>query len=324
MIPSLVININNYCNFSCIYCPPYGENLFSSEATEYDINAVKVIIRTMASNGCKLLRFTGGEPLLEFTRLYQLLKFSNGMFKRTILNTNGYHLMDYLNDLIEFKSFLTIKVSLDSLNSDTLKGITGVDCLDKVLLALNTAIDMGFQVEINCVLLGQSIDDVISVIEFAKAKSIVIKLLTVSGFYGNVKTISCDNLPEIMDYLDKHSLDKHSECLPSGMGISMITYEFDNSKVLIVDHRTSNSVTPDRFYFSSCMENCQSYPCECGAFSSTVTVGGVFTPCRGHPELGESVFFKSDFEIQNAVHKVLSFFDARNIIKAYGGRCNDK
>ncbi|MDE6284449.1 MAG: 4Fe-4S cluster-binding domain-containing protein, partial [Bacilli bacterium] len=62
--PSLVINVTDACNFHCVYCPPYGENLCRSNS-EYDLNAIKTLIDVAAEEEVGLIRFTGGEPLLE-------------------------------------------------------------------------------------------------------------------------------------------------------------------------------------------------------------------------------------------------------------------
>lgn len=307
--PSLVINITDSCTFHCVYCPPYGENLCPSKL-EYDVNAVKTLIDVAAEEGVKLIRFTGGEPLLEFDRLYELLSYTKGRFNRTVLNTNGFLLEEHLCELEAFKDFLTIKVSLDTLDKQEFLQITGVDGYECVERALKKSVALGFMVEINTVFLNQSIDAIFDLFDFARNLCVDIKILTVSDFYGNVDIGEQARIGSLIAKIEKTYGREEDRKLATGMGASMLTYKNGNNHILIVDHSCKNSFTPNKMYFESCKTNCNFYPCDSGVLSITLSTDGILTPCRGRKDYGQKVFGKDFNTIKSAYLKALKYFES--------------
>ncbi len=309
-IPSLVINVNDNCNFRCTYCPPYGENLCKGLAA-YDENAVKVVIDYMAEAGSNLLRLTGGEPLLNFPRVYCFLKYSQGRFKRTVLNTNGFLLPKYFKDLLEFKDFLTLKISLDSLDKSEVKSICGVDSLSVVKHAIEEAVNLGFKVEINSVIVNQTSDSIIAIIKYAAKLKTDLKLLTKSSFYGIINNENSNSaLIAILNYLDLNYSRQQDERLATGMGAAMMTYSSENHNILIIDHATKGSLTPNKMFFATCKESCSLFPCDCGVLSLTISTDGTASPCRGRKDMGKNIFGKSKPDIIASLRYGLQYFES--------------
>lgn len=309
-IPSLVINVNDECNFRCTYCPPYGENLCKG-LDAYDENAVKIAIDFMAEAGSNLLRLTGGEPLLNFPRVYSFLKYSQGRFKRTVLNTNGFLLPKYIKELLEFKDFLTLKISLDSLDKTEVESICGVDSLNVVKHAIEGAVDLGFKVEINSVITNQTSDSIIAIIKYAAKLKTDLKLLTKSSFYGKIDNKNSNSaLIEVLNYLDSNYSRQQDERLATGMGAAMITFSSENHNILIIDHATKGSLTPNKMFFVTCKDNCSLFPCDCGVLSLTISTDGIASPCRGRKDMGKNIFGKSKPDIISILSCGLHHFAA--------------
>jgi cyclic pyranopterin phosphate synthase len=138
----------------CIYCPPFGENLCHGNSP-YDINAAKTLIKLAKQNRFQTVRFTGGEPLLFPEILQELLDECDNEFQRLVLNTNGTLLHKYFELLEKYKNNFILKISFDSIVPTEFNDLTKTSDFNTVFENINTALAMGFQVEINSVLVNQ-------------------------------------------------------------------------------------------------------------------------------------------------------------------------
>ena len=126
------------------------------------------LLRAFALIGIEKVRLTGGEPML-LPNLDNIVKnISQILGIKTIgLTTNGYHLQKKLSSLIE-AGLNRLNISLDTLNRDKFKRITGIDGLNRVLEAVEMAEDSGVfpWVKVNTVIIRGMNDDEVS--DFAK------------------------------------------------------------------------------------------------------------------------------------------------------------
>jgi len=64
-IPQIRIVITDYCDKKCFYCRPSGEAISRSKKDErLTKEEIITIIKTLSQNGIRIVRITGGEPLL--------------------------------------------------------------------------------------------------------------------------------------------------------------------------------------------------------------------------------------------------------------------
>lgn len=150
----LRISITDHCNLRCLYCAPGG---FAEKISHESILRYEEILR-LASVGTDLgitkVRVTGGEPFVrkgccefleKLTRIKGLSDIS--------LTTNGVLLKRHLSRLYEI-GIRRLNISLDTLNPEKYRKITGVNAFDKVWEAILSSLDMGFSpVKINVVAL---------------------------------------------------------------------------------------------------------------------------------------------------------------------------
>ena len=157
-IRDLRISVTDRCNFRCVYCMPkhlFGKDhvfLKRKELLSYD--EIERIARSFAAQGVKKLRLTGGEPLVraELEKLISKLSLIPGI-EDLSLTTNGSLLTLDKAKQLKAAGLNRITISLDSLEVETFKEMSGVDSsLDKVLLAITNAAEAGLSpVKINMV-----------------------------------------------------------------------------------------------------------------------------------------------------------------------------
>ncbi len=163
----LRISITDRCNLRCTYCmPPEGlEKMAHGDILTYE--EILRLARIAVGLGVDKIRLTGGEPLVrkDFPLLLPELMSISGL-KDVSITTNGFFLKEHLES-IRSAGVKRINISLDSLNRDRYRRITGFDGFDRVREAILLAHEMGFHpIKINMVVLKGINDD--EVAGFAK------------------------------------------------------------------------------------------------------------------------------------------------------------
>jgi len=85
----VMIEVTSKCNFNCRFC--FNKISFAQndrDIKEFSTAYVKKIIDNIAQAGIKIIRFTGGEPLLR-KDIFDLLKYAKNKELEVRLNTNG-------------------------------------------------------------------------------------------------------------------------------------------------------------------------------------------------------------------------------------------
>lgn len=174
----LRVSVTDRCNLRCIYCmPEYGIKWADSENLLTDKEILR-IIRVLARHGINKVRFTGGEPLIreDLAEIIWETKHTPGI-EMVTLTTNGVLLAERLPDLIR-AGLDGINISLDSLDRTQYANITKRDLLPQVINGLEAASGVpSLQVKINCVLMGQRNNDVISLAEIAKDCNLSVRFI---------------------------------------------------------------------------------------------------------------------------------------------------
>ena len=153
--PYIRLSITDVCNFKCDYCLPDGYKIDKSDnRTFISAEEIKRLAKALSQLGVSKIRLTGGEPTIrkDFFEIVNILKENSGI-KKTVITTNGYKLENLAEKLVESK-LDGINISIDSLNKDTFKKITGHDRLEEILKGIKKLQSLGFnKIKINAVLL---------------------------------------------------------------------------------------------------------------------------------------------------------------------------
>ncbi len=178
-ISYLRLSITDRCNLRCRYCMPESNNedlvatktgTFLSHNDLLTYEELERIVRIAVSLGMNKLRLTGGEPLVRKGVLDFINNLSaiNGL-EQIRLTTNGVLLEQYADGLFA-AGVRQINVSLDSLQPDKFRKITGRDKFDRVWAGLEKAVQTGFKIKINAVAMRGVNDD-----EFADFARLALK-----------------------------------------------------------------------------------------------------------------------------------------------------
>ena len=154
--PYIRMSITDVCNFKCGYCLPNGYQVDKSDTRKFlHLDEIRRLSKCFSILGVKKIRITGGEPTVrkDFFDVIKVLKFDSGI-ENIAITTNGYHL-DQKANLIAKSGLTGINISIDSLNQETFKNITGHDRLPEILKGIKNLQDAGFEnIKINAVLLN--------------------------------------------------------------------------------------------------------------------------------------------------------------------------
>jgi cyclic pyranopterin phosphate synthase len=156
----LRISITDRCNLRCQYCSPrdYIPMLAHEEILRYE--EILHLIRISVRLGISKIRITGGEPLTrkgvcEFIRAVKQIEG----IRDISLTTNGVLLKNRVDALMT-AGLRRINISLDTLNPEKYKDITGVDAFEQVWEGIMEAHQAGISpIKINTVVLRHLNED---------------------------------------------------------------------------------------------------------------------------------------------------------------------
>ncbi len=153
--PYIRLSISDVCNFKCGYCLPDGYKIDKSDNRSFlNIEEIGRLAKALSELGVSKIRLTGGEPTVrkDFFEIIKIIKKNSGI-KKTVMTTNGYRLDKIANE-IKNSDLDGINISIDSLNADTFKKITGHDRLEEILRGIQNLQKLNFKnIKINAVLL---------------------------------------------------------------------------------------------------------------------------------------------------------------------------
>lgn len=152
----LRVSLIDQCNMRCRYCMPaeiFGPDYpFLKQKDLLSFDSILHIIRAGEALGVEKVRLTGGEPLLR-RHLDTLIARIDGEtgIRDIALTTNGLLLAPRIRDL-QRSGLRRVNLSLDALNPETFSQMGGgYGSPGRVLEALQSCLDAGVGVKINCV-----------------------------------------------------------------------------------------------------------------------------------------------------------------------------
>ena len=144
--PYIRLSITDVCNFKCGYCLPNGYQVDKSDnRTFLKKEEIGRLAKALSELGVCKIRLTGGEPTVrkDFIDIVKNLKSLPGI-KKVVMTTNGYNLKQIAKPLMEQK-IDGINISIDSLDREKFKFITGMDKLEDILAGLKLLQENNFK-----------------------------------------------------------------------------------------------------------------------------------------------------------------------------------
>ena len=152
--PYIRLSITDVCNFKCGYCLPNGYFKVENKPGFLSLDEISNLTSALTELGVSKIRITGGEPTVrkDFFDVLRNIK-SKHKINNLVVTTNGYKLNEIAEQLIE-TGINGINISIDSLNREKFKEITGKDRLPQILEGIKILQDKGFKkIKVNAVLL---------------------------------------------------------------------------------------------------------------------------------------------------------------------------
>ncbi len=193
--PYLRLSLTDVCNFSCSYCLPDGYQKTKGDCF-MSADEIRRLVTAFAALGIWKIRLTGGEPTVrkDFVEIANIISTIPGI-KKLAVTTNGYKLPERAASYAA-AGISAINISIDSLQPQKFKDITGHDRLEEVLQGVDACFDAGIKnIKINTVLLkGINDCELDDLFNFVANKRISLRFIEL------MRTI--DN----HDYFNKHHL----------------------------------------------------------------------------------------------------------------------
>ena len=174
ILRDLRVSITDRCNFRCLYCLPETEaaqNFYRGHWANMpnstpivqqwvprshllSFEEIERLVRISAKLGIQKIRLTGGEPLLRQNvedLVARIAKIPG--IEDLAMTTNGFLFPQKARALRE-AGLRRVSFSMDSLDRDNFKKITGRDGLEEVLQSISLAQELGFNpVKVNAVVI---------------------------------------------------------------------------------------------------------------------------------------------------------------------------
>ncbi|MGD0059739.1 MAG: GTP 3',8-cyclase MoaA [Verrucomicrobiia bacterium] len=174
------ISVTDRCNERCAYCLPHDvaiEWLPKGQILTYE--EILRVARVATSLGVTKFRVTGGEPLVR-KNVVEFIGQLNKLPGVTDigLSTNATLLAPLAHQL-RANGVSKVNISLDTLDADRYRELSGNGNLADALAGLDAAIEAKFpQVKLNMVLMkGRNDDEVFDLIDFARQKAVTLRFV---------------------------------------------------------------------------------------------------------------------------------------------------
>ena len=132
--PYIRLSITDVCNYRCTYCLPQGYKKNPEDIRSFmSGEEISRLAKTFSELGVCKIRLTGGEPTVrkDFFDILKDMK-QNSKIPKVTMTTNGYQL-DKIAEQLHDAGLDGINISIDSLNRETFKKLTGHDRLLEIL-----------------------------------------------------------------------------------------------------------------------------------------------------------------------------------------------
>ena len=193
IIRDLRVSLTDRCNFRCFYCLPNGEPPLARKETILTFEEIEYACEIFVSLGIEKIRLTGGEPMLrrDIEKLIEKLArlkipndenpqsaIRNPHLKDLALTTNGHSFPRRAADL-KRAGLDRVTISLDSLQREKFKEITGVDALENVFNSIEAAKRVNLTpVKINAVIVrGRNDDEIVDFARFARKSGVKMRFI---------------------------------------------------------------------------------------------------------------------------------------------------
>ena len=241
--PYIRLSITDVCNFRCSYCLPQGYKKNPGDMRSFmSADEISRLVKALSELGVRKIRLTGGEPTVrkDFFDILKDVK-QNANIPKVTMTTNGYQLKKIAKQLHEV-GLDGINISIDSLNRETFKNLTGHDRLLDILEGIKTLQRLNFKnIKVNAVLLKGINDtekDFEAFANFIGNNKIDFRFIELMETGDNLEFFKKNHVPAkiFKDYLEKNKWVYQTHGKDAGPAINYINPEFKGKFGLIAPY----------------------------------------------------------------------------------------
>ena len=256
--PYIRLSITDVCNFKCTYCLPEGYKKNPGDTRSFmSAEEISRLTKALSELGVCKIRLTGGEPTVrkDFFDILKDMK-QNSNIPKVTMTTNGYRLNKIAKQLYE-TGLNGINISIDTLNRETFKKLTGHDRLNEILEGIDILQKLGFNnIKVNAVLL-KGINDTHEEFEkfgnYIKNNKIDFRFIELMQTGDNLDYFKKNHVSSkiFKDYLEKNKWISQTFGKDAGPSLNFIHPEFEGKFGLIAPYSKGFCKTCNRLRITS-------------------------------------------------------------------------
>lgn len=180
----LRISLTDRCNFRCVYCMPHNDMQFMPPKKLMNADEIQKLAEIFVELGVTKIRLTGGEPLMRKDAETIIRNLAKLPVKLT-MTTNAFFLDQYFEVLQEC-GVKSLNVSLDTLQTARFNDLAQRDHFEKVWKNITEAVQRGFHVKLNVVVMkGQNEEEIVDFVALTRKLPIHVRFIEFMPFAEN-------------------------------------------------------------------------------------------------------------------------------------------
>ena len=231
----LRLSVTEKCSFRCRYCMPVEGVKLSPADTLLTTDEMLTLTRIFIQCGVNKIRLTGGEALVHkdidriVREIGQYTKGFEPKLETLAMTTNGLVLSRHLRDFRDY-GMKNINISLDTLVEPKFELFARRKGFKQVWNAFQSAIDLGYKVKLNCVVMnGKNDDEINDFVELTKDKEFTMVFIELMPFDSNDWKISKMTTYKQMKQIIESKYGPLQRCL-DGPNATAKTYQVPGHK----------------------------------------------------------------------------------------------
>ena len=229
-IDYLRVSVTDRCNLRCAYCMPDRPFEWIEHNKILSFENIFSFVKIAIDNGIEKIRITGGEPLVRkgvenFVGL--ISKYAPNI--DLAMTSNGV-LLSQKAEILKQSGLKRVNISLDTLKPEIFEKISKRNLLDEVLKGIDKAVEVGFKVKLNCVVVrGINENEISEILNFGISKNAEVRFIEFMQNSHALDAVKCIGANEILEILSRDfkisplKKDPHS---PSSLFLANDKYRF--------------------------------------------------------------------------------------------------
>lgn len=196
--PYLAFTVNSICDRDCVFCKPRCVEDYGPKDRPLQVADYRALADEAGTWGVRKAHLSGGEPTLrpDVLDIIAALRQGLGPEAKIGITTHGNLRRSLSVPSLQQAGLTYINVSIHSLDPLRSKEIMGGGDPGRALHTVRTALELGLQVKVNCVLQRTYLDDAFAVLNLARRLPISVRLIELQNIGPATLLFPTEFIPE--------------------------------------------------------------------------------------------------------------------------------